>query len=225
MSFFLNENLVGIDEINNVDAAFNTLYSILNESIEKFVPKKRTMRSNDPPWYNKALKHLKNIRNKEYKKCKLSANFDSYNMATEKFMQLQRQLFDAYINRIQGELGTNSRYFWKFANNRRKQNGVPSVVEYNGDLANDDSVKAILFAEFFQHKYAQDDAIDLHDILNECDVNAFDFEIEEEVVRKVLESINVNKGRRNRWNFTETVEKLRRRIGKTVNGALSKIVG
>lgn len=39
--------------------------------------------SKDPSWYNKQLKQLKNIRNKTYKKCKRTGNFDSYNTAAE----------------------------------------------------------------------------------------------------------------------------------------------
>lgn len=70
-----------IGESNNIDDAFSILYSILHDAIKKFVPKKNIQNSADPPWYNKQLKHLRNIRNKEYKKCKSSGNFDSYNDA------------------------------------------------------------------------------------------------------------------------------------------------
>lgn len=73
-----NENLTNIEHSNNVDSTFNILYRTLNEAIDKFVPKKTIKKCNDPPWYNSALNYLKNVRGKEYKKCKLSGNFDSF---------------------------------------------------------------------------------------------------------------------------------------------------
>lgn len=45
-----------------------------------------------------------------------------------------------------------------------------------------------------QQQYTQSDDINSAEILNECGDNAFDIEIEEDDVRKALESINVNKG-------------------------------
>jgi Reverse transcriptase (RNA-dependent DNA polymerase) len=192
--FVNNENLLNIGDSNNTDEAFCTLYAVLHDAVEKFVPKKITQRNNDPPWYNKNLKHLKNIKSKEYKKCKSSGNFDSYNAATDDFMKLQSELFGAYISRIQNELLSDSKYFWRFVNDRRKRDSIPAVVEFNGDTASDDAMKAMLFAEFFQQQYTQAENIDLNEILSECDDDAFEFQIEEDDVHKALQSINVNKG-------------------------------
>lgn len=88
----------------------------------------------------------------------------------------------------------DSKYFWKFVNDRRKKSGIPSVGEFNGDTATNDSMKAMLFGEFFKQQYATGEYIDLNDILNDCDDNVFDVAIEDDDVRKAFESINVNKG-------------------------------
>lgn len=68
------------------------------------------------------------------------------------------------------------------------------MVEFNGDTASDDSMKAMLFAQFFQQQYVQNESIDLNNILNECDDDALNIEIEKDDILKALESINVNKG-------------------------------
>lgn len=69
--------------------------------MDKFVPKMTFVKSANPPWYKKNLKHLKNVRNKAYKRAKLSGHFDEYKSITDSFLQLQVKLFKAFIGRIQ----------------------------------------------------------------------------------------------------------------------------
>lgn len=71
---------------------------------------------------------------------------------------------------------------------------IIQTVEFNGAVANDDTRKAMIFADFSMQQYVSDDAFGLRHILDECEENAFDIEIDEEDVRRALESVNVNKG-------------------------------
>lgn len=55
-------------------------------------------------------------------------------------------------------------------------------------------MKAMLFAEFFKQQFSRAEDIDWNSILNGCESNAFDIDIDEEDVRKAFESMKVNKG-------------------------------
>lgn len=71
----IREHLLGMDFSNifaqsneDVNAMTERLYDVLYDTFERFVPKATVRSTNKPVWYNKNLAHLKNIRNKKYKK-------------------------------------------------------------------------------------------------------------------------------------------------------------
>ncbi|XP_055307652.1 uncharacterized protein LOC129571824 [Sitodiplosis mosellana] len=106
---------------------------------------------------------------------------------TDSFVALQGQLFHSYIRRIQSDIQSNPKHFWRFVNDRRKRSEIPSVVEYNNQTASSDASKAELFADFFESQYTPSDDIDLNGLLNECRNDALDCELNE---------ANMNKGAR-----------------------------
>lgn len=190
-----NMTLARIEHIQSLDSAFGALYKVLEETVEKFVQKKTVQKTNDPPWYNKELKHLKNIKNKKYKKCKRLDNFEPYNAASDAFTRLQKTLYARYIARIHSQIKRNPKYFWNFVNERRKQNnGIPSVVECGNVSAKTDIDKAELFADFFVDQYVACEEIDIDNIVNECRGESLRKAIAEEDVLKVLKSMKTNKG-------------------------------
>ncbi|XP_031637856.1 uncharacterized protein LOC116350250 [Contarinia nasturtii] len=194
-AFFIeNDILLGINRIDDLENAFQIFGNVLHEAIDSFVPKITVQRSTDPPWYTKQLKHMKNIRRKAYKRARETSNFDEYNAISDSFMQLQGQLFESYISRIQSQIKSNPKYFWRFVNDRRKRSDIPAIVEYNNEIANTETSKAELFADFFENQYTQSDSIDLDQLLDECGDLSFDIEINEHDVLRALQSINVSKG-------------------------------
>ncbi|XP_031634810.1 uncharacterized protein LOC116348086, partial [Contarinia nasturtii] len=96
--------------------------------------------------------------------------------------------------RIQSQIKSNPKHFWRFVNDRRKRSDIPAIVEYNDVTANTDTSKAELFADFFENQYTRSDIIDLDELLDECGDVSFDFEITEADVLKALQSIDANKG-------------------------------
>lgn len=75
--------------MDNVENAYQIFKRVLQEALNTFVSKFIIQKTNDPPWYNKRLKNLKNVRNKEYKRAKTTGNFDMYNSVTDIFSQMQ----------------------------------------------------------------------------------------------------------------------------------------
>ncbi|XP_031626213.1 uncharacterized protein LOC116342660 [Contarinia nasturtii] len=162
--------------------------------MDSYVPRITVQSGTDPPWYTKQLKHMKNVRRKAYKQARQTSNFDEYNKITDSFIQLQSQLFKSYISRIQSQIKSNPKHFWRFVNDRRKRSDIPAIVEYNDVTANTDTSKAELFADFFENQYTRSDIIDLDELLDECGDVSFDFEITEADVLNALQFIDANKG-------------------------------
>ncbi|XP_031632582.1 uncharacterized protein LOC116346585, partial [Contarinia nasturtii] len=194
-SFFVGNHILSeINRIDDLENAFHIFGNVLHEAIDSFVPRITVQSGTDPPWYTKQLKHMKNVRRKAYKQARQTGNFDEYNNITDSFIQLQSQLFKSYISRIQSQIKSNPKHFWRFVNDRRKRSDIPAIVEYNDVTANTDTSKAELFADFFENQYTRSDIIDLDELLDECGDVSFDFEITEADVLKALQSIDANKG-------------------------------
>lgn len=77
----IREHLYGLDLMNTLDPTVDvnemtsTLYGIIYNTFEKFVPRAVIRTNNKPIWHNRELSKLKNVRNKEYKKlCEYRAN-------------------------------------------------------------------------------------------------------------------------------------------------------
>ncbi|XP_031621623.1 uncharacterized protein LOC116339729 [Contarinia nasturtii] len=192
--FVTNDVLLGINRIDDLENAFQLFGNVLHEAIGQFIPKITVQKSTDPPWYTKHLKHMKNVRRKTYKRARETGNFDEYNTITDSFLQLQSQLFQSYISRIQSQIRLNPKHFWRFVNDRRKRSDIPATVEYNNETADTDTSKAELFADFFENQYTRSDIIDLNQLLDECGDVSFDIDITEADVLNALQSINENKG-------------------------------
>jgi hypothetical protein len=74
---------------SNVEEILNNFKNIVDESIERFVPRKTLKKNSDPEYYNKEIKRLKSKVRKEHNRRKLGV------YCTEKLKQLSKQLLAA----------------------------------------------------------------------------------------------------------------------------------
>lgn len=70
-----NDILSRLDQMRDVNNAFEEFFNVLHNAMNTFAPIVEFVKSIDPLWYDKNLKHLKNVRNEVYKTAKLSGNF------------------------------------------------------------------------------------------------------------------------------------------------------
>lgn len=57
------------------------------------------------------------------------------------------------MNKIQNSVKNNSKYFWKFFNDKKSHNSIPNNVNYNKVNANNDRDIVNLFGNFFPNLY------------------------------------------------------------------------
>ena len=167
-----------------------------------FVPRAVIRSTNKPFWHNKELSRLKNVRNKEYKKLCIQrqncpdADESSFLDAKVNFEQYRRQLHNDFIRDKASSLKSDPKSFWKFVNSKRTSNLLPSIMNYEGQTATNDSEKSNLFAQFFQNVYINRGvSSSLNDFIDQrSEQNCFKIHISYENVYSVLSSMDLNKG-------------------------------
>lgn len=191
-----------LKDLNDVNEMTSILYSAIYNAFELFVPRAIIRSTNKPILHNKELSRLKNFRNKEYKKlydqrqnCP-NADEDPFLNAKLNFEQYRRQRHNDFIREKASSLKPDPKSFWKFINEKRKSNSLPSTINYEGQTAIDDSEKANLFSKFFQNVYTRHETdSSLDDFITErSDQNCFRMNISSENVYSVLSLMDLNKG-------------------------------
>ncbi|XP_037026613.1 uncharacterized protein LOC119067625 [Bradysia coprophila] len=208
----INEHLSGTDLLQycegNVNDSLKSFYDSIYDTFSEFVPRATIPSSNNPKWFNKDLMHLKNIRNKEFKKLSTQRKQQLlYDIPTvlddRKFLQakiefesMRTELHSNFIREKAHCLKSDPKSFWRHINGKRKSNNLPAVVELNGKKASTNAEKSNLFAEFFQSVYVDypEDPSLFDFIDNRVDSNCFGITSTAELVLFVLHGMDVNKG-------------------------------
>lgn len=126
----------------DMENAADIFQCILNQALEKFVPTFVPSSSDSPPWYDRELRHLKNLKNKSHRTY-INARTDS-------------ALYEAYTSDIMSSINTTPRKFWDFVNRKRKTSGYPSIMSYNGSESSSCPVILDYFASYFEANYITD---------------------------------------------------------------------
>lgn len=187
---------VDINEM--VDSFYELLYSLF----EEFVPKSSLRSLNRPAWYDDKLSHLKNVRNRQYKKlvekrqtCPEADDCD-FIEARKEFEEYDEIKYNEYISEIASESKKNPKKFWKYVNGKRKENSLPCKITLDNEIATSDSEKAHLFSKFFSSVYENHEPdAELHNyIMNRNDRGNFKVQVTNEAVHYVLKGLDINKG-------------------------------
>ncbi|XP_031636844.1 uncharacterized protein LOC116349505 [Contarinia nasturtii] len=142
------DDVLNHDDINDMVKAF---YDIIYEMFDQYVPRSSLRISNRPIWFNKKLSHLKNVRNREYKKLSKNrlqnpeADTQLFTKAMNEFNEYQKQRYNEYISDVARNSKNNPKLFWRHVNGRRKSNNISCKLELEDVIASTDTEKANLF--------------------------------------------------------------------------------
>lgn len=115
----------------------DVFYEFLYDIFERYIPKSYITSSKKPKWHSKQLSHLKNVRNREYKKMCLNklksqnANNKFFFDAKEAFEKLKNDLYNEYVSEMAQSANENPKNFWNFINEKRKQKSLPTQMKSN----------------------------------------------------------------------------------------------
>ena len=171
-AFRFNFRKANYDRITNLLHAtnFSSEFSsgVLNDNVEKFysilfnifqecVPFERIRDiKSAPPWYTKDLITLKNRKNRlwrKYLKAKDRSSYDNFVNCHTTFNELSSALYNNYLSDISNKMYNDSRTFFKFINVKRKVDGYPSTMKFDGESSNDPQIISDFFASFFDSAF------------------------------------------------------------------------
>ncbi|XP_037029672.1 uncharacterized protein LOC119069658 [Bradysia coprophila] len=204
----LSDAVILQDCAPNVNESVTTLYANIYDTFDKFVPRATIRSSSNPKWYTKQLLHLKNVRNKQFKKLsaerkhQLSSGISTvlddreFLQAKDDYEALRTELHSNFIREKSHCIKTDPKSFWRHINSKRKSNSLPAIVELNGKKATTNAEKSHIFAEYFQSVYVEhpNDPSILDFINARNDNNCHDIASTQELVKFVLSGLDVNKG-------------------------------
>lgn len=190
--YFTAINWNDVFEGKSLESMYTIFKQILATGTDLFVPYYTRRLNFKLPWHNKRLINLKNVKDKAFKRSRLTGNSDD----RAKFLQLRKEheflnkfLYRQYITSIESNIKRNSKSFWCYLNSKRKGSALPQCMELGDEQSNDIQSSCQLFAKFFQSSYNSDTIQNVESMY--CDINSsVDFSPMQFSVNEVLDCLN-----------------------------------
>lgn len=199
----INEKLADFDwltcfENNDILHSVQYFYSFVNNIIENHVPKRKIMSSNYPCWYSNELKKLiinKKIAHKNYKIFQTERHYVLFSDFRRLCKNRASVDYKNYIMKTENSIKSDIKSFWKFCNEKRGVNGIPSTVTHGDTSAGSGQEIVDMFANYFESVYIPDDqnfARILDPIDNPINLNNITISLQD--VSTAIQKLNVKKG-------------------------------
>lgn len=187
-----------IDMNKAVDNFLSSLYSVLDSTVPK--SKKKTVSSKDPIWFTREIKNLKNRKqkaHKTHKKLKDQRNLDKYLNICDELNTKISIAYENYNTRVENNIKSDPKQFFKFANDKMKSNNFPSRMQYEDFASTDSKQICNKFASFFQTVYKNSDEVrdfeyfsHLHEQINNVSIK----QITVQEILATLKELDASKG-------------------------------
>lgn len=181
--------------MRDVDSAYEFFIRTVKDLVDRNVPTIRIKKySNKPKWWTSELQHLKNRRDKLFKRKSDAASTLEYEQALNEFNELNDRLYQNHINRIQENIKSDPAEFWKFARINGGNDKYPSRMNYGDKTGLSTSEIVNLFAEYFESIYVRDEEPwEFEDIYTEMN-NAVDVQVSLFDIDKAISKLKNNSG-------------------------------
>ncbi|KAL1446530.1 hypothetical protein WDU94_005624 [Cyamophila willieti] len=169
---------------DDINSSVESFYKILLAGIELSTPHRIIRSSSFPRWFSGDLRRLTFEKKKAhlvYKRTNLQSDYDRFSSLRAQCCLLRDSCYSAYMGKINNQLKSNPRSFWRFSEETRKVSGFPKEMFLRDSTVSTGQETADLFAESFSSAYKESglpipdypfwDVIDFGDIaLSEAEV-------------------------------------------------------
>lgn len=189
---------------NNVNEMLTVFYTIINDTIEKFVPKRKPRSSRYPPWFTKTLIKFLNEKNRlrmRYKKYRNPLDAIELTFISKQCQTLAKNLYKGYVSDLEKDIKDNPKLFWSFLKTKRGGSSVYPLTMTNGQTTTSSGSEICdLFADYFASVYVADkdsvfqcnsDYLQSLSLNGQCLTSPI---IDRECLLKKLKTVNINKG-------------------------------
>lgn len=155
-NFIAGFNWSDLYSCNIMADAINMFYTAIKSFFDSCVPMYYPSISK-PPWFNKELTHLRNVKSRLYMKFKNTGSQSilcKYLSARLNFTVLNAQCYKNYLNRCKFQFAQDPKQFYNFVSTKRKTSSYPSSLFFENTTVTSDQAIADLFAKFFQTTYS-----------------------------------------------------------------------
>lgn len=185
-----------INNALNVNEAVNEFYQILHSGFQQFVPIKRTKSNCHPPWFNREVLHLLNVKRKchrKYVETKSTSDYNIFSIARQKLVSAKIVAHRSYIKSIERTINNDPSKFWNYVNEKKNTTGYPSVMHLGDNKSSEIANICDFFATFFAGTYSDKpiDAIPAFKLEEQICIGSL-FLSEEDIYESLL-TVDVNK--------------------------------
>jgi hypothetical protein len=143
-----------IEDIHDIDEAWNEWNSQVLKVVNEFIPKKKIKSNGNSPWIDGEILHKANIKERLRKIAKKSNkvhDWDKYKQANNLLRNSIRNKYNLFIKNAFDELGSNPKRFWGLINTKSKHKkcNVPHEITYCGISTSDTKTKCDFFNQHF----------------------------------------------------------------------------
>ena len=190
-NYFGNVNFDELFRDKPFDDKISTLHNVLNDAIHLFVPTYIKRGPNKTPWHNKQLQSLKNKKNKEWKRFKITDVKWPYDIALKSYDTLNKKLYNEYVDKMKSNLRDDPSSFWQYVNSKKNTNNQPKIMRFRDTSTSSEREQANLFANFFGSNFTASTA---NDTLQRQSNNTLCLQLDPTIVMTEMTRINVKKG-------------------------------
>ncbi|XP_055523057.1 uncharacterized protein LOC129717226 [Wyeomyia smithii] len=153
-----------LDSVNAENAA-QTLSNVLAYAIDRYVPKKIQHPAPRQPWLTRELRQLKSEKRAALKKFTKHRSLSlkrHYVRINHTYKSVAKRCFLRYQQDLQRKLKSHPKQFWKFVNQQRHEEGIPSSMTFNGKEATTSQDICQLFSKKFASVFTDETLSDHH---------------------------------------------------------------
>ena len=136
----------GYQDKRSVNQNWCMIKDFISMASNKFIPSKTTSTKKHLPWINKQIRTKMRRKEKNHKLAKQTGNPRLLAKWKALRAEIKRDIkvtHDEYVNNLIGDIGKNSKPFWKYINSQKSdRQGIPPLNTNEGSVAETDQLKA-----------------------------------------------------------------------------------
>ena len=147
-------------EFEHIDSMWTAFKTTVSSALNQHVPTKMTSTHQTHPWVNTNLRRLMGRKQRAHQKVKRSIqaqDWECYKKLQAEVQRSTRKAHRGYMEEVVSQdLKENSKRFWSYVKSKRQEaSGVSALLNEDGFLQSDTTVKAEILNKQFQSVYMQ----------------------------------------------------------------------
>ena len=214
-------------ESKTAKEAWGDLMNVLQQLIEKYIPKRGKKGRKSQPWISTEVREGIKAKNKAWKEFKKDNSTDKWNEFKRVRNESNRKVHECKCNfelKVANEIKSNPKQFWNYVKSKsKKQTEFPDMISDNGEVISSDADKANCFNDYFSSVYTLENIEQLPCLNNRSNNTSLSsIRITQELVEVELGKLNISKAAGPDNLHAKVLHELRKNISKPLSEIFNK---